>query len=125
MKNLVLMALVVLLSLPALAQEGKSKKSKKYKKVEAIYPVYLEICELNEEQKTALYELLIKRQDDLSVCKKEHKAKGEKSNEALEAIRNSYLEEMEELIGEDNMSKMREYKDSQMRFGMKDLEASL
>ncbi|MBK3517507.1 hypothetical protein [Carboxylicivirga marina] len=125
MKNLVLMVLVVLLCGTAIAQEKKSKKSKKYKKVESIYPVYLELCELNEEQKTALYSLLINRQNELTECKKEYKNKGEEASKALVEIRKSYLVKMEELIGQENMTKMQEYKSSQIRMGMKELEASL
>lgn len=123
MKNLVLTVLIVLLCLPALAQDKKSNKAKKYKKVENIYPAYLEICELDEDQKKDLYELLTMRQDDLSACKKEYKVKGEKPNEALELIRKSYLVKIEELIGKDNMDKMKEYKSSQLRLGMKSMEA--
>ena len=120
MKNLLLIVLAVLFCMPVLAEGNK-----KYKKVKQIYPVYLEICKLSEEQKTDLYDLLIQRQDELDKCKKEYKARGEKANDALTVIRNDYLSKMEELIGEENMKKMREYKSSQMRFDLKELEANL
>lgn len=120
MKNIIILMLFVITTQANAFYKGSKEEACK-RVVDKIMITWTENCDLSKLQQVALYELLMKRQEEIYLCRKSYVDDKQRQQEEARKIREAYLPDIEKVVGRDNVIKMNKHWGSQVGVDMRAL----
>ena len=111
MKKLLLLIIVGFVSFSAFSQDIDKYKEE----VKQSLDRHIHICDLTEQQKADLSEVLDDKYKEVYEVKQKYQKDKETRKKLIKEISKKYLAQILKVIGEENMEKMNEHRNSQFR----------
>jgi len=105
---------ILIFTLVCFTMTTMAQKQQKHEKVAIKQTAeWSEVCELSDDQESKLLVVLTAKMEELFALKELHADDAEKLNAAKKEIHRNYFPKIKEVVGEENMKKMKEYKKQQ------------